>query len=130
MAKKKSNKKGAVIQQQPIVEAVVQPVVQPVLEVVQPQVQEEEKETATSPPVVIKKNRKRKKKETSEDEEEEIFGSIDEELETYRSIPFPKAVLESLLSSLSSFIALTSKCHNNKLQPQISKILAGTIGTR
>ena len=96
MAKKKSNKKGAVIQQQPVVEAVVQPVIEPVLEVVQPLVQEEEKETATSPSVVIKKNKKRKKKETSEDEEEEIFGSIDEELETYRSIPFPKAVLESL----------------------------------
>ena len=28
--------------------------------------------------------------------EEEIFGSIEEELETYRSIPFPRAVLESL----------------------------------
>ena len=28
--------------------------------------------------------------------EEEIFGSIEEELETYRSIPFPKAVLKSL----------------------------------
>ena len=95
---KKSNKakRGAVIQQEPVVEPVVQPVVAPVLEVVQPQVQEEEKETATSPPAVIKKNKKRKKKETSEDEEEEIFGSIDEELETYRSIPFPKAVLESL----------------------------------
>ena len=69
------------------------------LEVAQPQVQEEQQKevdhSASSPPV-IKKNKKRKKKEISEDEEEEIFGSIDEELETYRSIPFPRAVLESL----------------------------------
>ena len=53
---KKSNKakRGAAIQQEPVVEPVVQPVVEPVLEVVQPQVQEEEKEvdnSATSPPI-------------------------------------------------------------------------------
>ena len=62
--------------------------------------QEEEKEvdnSATSPPIT-KKNKKRKKKELSENDEEEIFWSIEEELETYRSIPFPfpRAVLESL----------------------------------
>ena len=60
--------------------------------------QEEEKEvdnSATSPPVV-KKNKKRKKKELSENDEEENFGSIEEELETYRCIPFPRAVLELL----------------------------------
>ena len=59
--------------------------------------QEEEKEvdnSATSP-TVIKMNKKRKKKELSENGEEEIFGGIEDELEKYRSIPFPR-VLESL----------------------------------
>jgi hypothetical protein len=51
--------------------------------------------SATSPPVIIKKNKERKKKELSKNVEEEIFGSIEEELETYRSIPIPR-VLESL----------------------------------
>ena len=41
--------------------------------------------------------KKRKKKVVIEDEEEDpIFSSIEEELETYRSLPIPKEALRTL----------------------------------
>jgi hypothetical protein len=99
--KPRNQKKAAevVVHQADSAVAEEQPLPFPQPEVAAVQNQEEKKEEEknadhSSGPVIKKKRIKKRKNEI--DEDEEIFGSVEEELETYRSLKFSKSLLAAL----------------------------------